>query len=197
MTSFSNVRLRAMEPEDLELIYGIENDPAFWCHGVATVPYSRYALRQYLSTAQNDIFKDEQVRQVIEAQDVQGRWTAVGLADLCNFSAMHLRAEVGIVVLPPFQQQRVATAALIALEAYARRLHLHQLYAIVATSNIPATRLFGQLGYQRSMCLKDWLRQDDGFVDAILFQKPLTARPGNCDRGSCDPENCRCSERRR
>lgn len=189
MRSFTNVRLRAIEPEDLEIIYSIENDSSFWQYGIATVPYSRYALRQYISTAQNDLFKDEQVRLVIEVKDAGGQWSAAGLADLFNFSPMHLRAEVGIVILPAFQQQGVGTQALKALEDYASRLFLHQLYAIVSTNNTPATRLFGQLGYQSSACLQDWLRKDDGFEDALLFQKKLTDHRGNCDH--YDSEDCR------
>lgn len=195
MRSFNNVRLRAMEPEDLEIIYCIENDSSFWRYGIATVPYSRYALRHYISTAQNDLFKDEQVRLVIEVEDADGQWLAAGLADLCNFSAMHSRAEVGIAILPVFQQQGVGTLALKALEDYARRLLLHQLYAIVSTNNIPATRLFGQLGYQSSVCLQDWLRKDDGFEDAILFQKILIGHRGNRDRDHHDSENCHHPER--
>ena len=34
------VRLRAMEPEDLELLYTIENDTQLWCVGTANVPVS-------------------------------------------------------------------------------------------------------------------------------------------------------------
>ena len=36
--------LRAMEPEDLEELYAIENDRSIWDVGSTNVPYSRYAL---------------------------------------------------------------------------------------------------------------------------------------------------------
>ena len=35
------VRLRALEPEDLEALYGWENDPATWEQGCTLAPYSR------------------------------------------------------------------------------------------------------------------------------------------------------------
>ena len=38
------VRLRAMEPEDLDILYRIENDMSLWDVGNTNVPYSRYAL---------------------------------------------------------------------------------------------------------------------------------------------------------
>lgn len=172
MTSSADIRLRALEPEDLELIYRIENDPDFWQFGCATVPYSRYALRQYLETASNDIFKDEQVRLVIE-QEQAGRPTAIGLADLSNFDALHLRAEIGLAILPEYQGKHVGGAAVEALCRYARSLHIHQLYATIATTNKPATRLFERLAFKPTAVLTDWLRMDDGFVDAVVWQKVI------------------------
>lgn len=168
MTSSADIRLRALEPEDLELVYRIENDPLFWRFGAATVPYSRYALRQYLSTQQNDIFSDGQVRLVIE----QGP-TAVGFADLTNFDAVHLRAEIGLAILPDYQGQHIGEAAVQALCSYAQQLHIHQLYAIIATTNKAATRLFERLAFAPTATLKDWLRSDDGFTDAVVWQQTL------------------------
>ncbi|MCR4993946.1 MAG: GNAT family N-acetyltransferase [Bacteroidales bacterium] len=169
MTStVDSVSLRALEPEDLELIYHLENDSTFWRFGASTVPYSRYALRQYLSSAQNDIFTDKQVRLVIE-QDGE----ALGLADLYNFDAMHLRAEIGLIVLPEHQGRHVGRKAMELLCKYAIQLHLHQLYAIIAATNKPATRLFRSLDFEASSVLHDWLRDEEQFVDATVWQKIL------------------------
>ena len=35
------VKLRAMEPEDLDVLYEIENDAEMWHVGAVNVPYSR------------------------------------------------------------------------------------------------------------------------------------------------------------
>lgn len=43
------VRLRAIEPEDLELLYLIENDIQLWNVGASNVPYSRYVLHDYIA----------------------------------------------------------------------------------------------------------------------------------------------------
>ena len=45
MTTTCHISLRALEPEDLELIYRLENDPDIWRWGTTTVPYSRFAVR--------------------------------------------------------------------------------------------------------------------------------------------------------
>ena len=42
------VNLRAIEPEDLDLLYRIENDVRLWNVGTSNVPYSRYVLHDYV-----------------------------------------------------------------------------------------------------------------------------------------------------
>ena len=44
-----NIRLRALEPEDLDWLYRIENDEHVWKWGNSNVPYSRYALKKYIA----------------------------------------------------------------------------------------------------------------------------------------------------
>ena len=39
-----NIRLRALELEDLDFLYQIENDDRLWELGVSNVPYSAEAL---------------------------------------------------------------------------------------------------------------------------------------------------------
>lgn len=161
----------------MELLYRIENDTDFWRHGSTTVPYSRYALRQFITDSTGDIFRDGQVRLVIEIKEETGAntWKAIGFADLVNFDAIHLRAEIGLLILPEFQGRHYGKAAMNTLCRYAQSLHLHQIYAIIATTNKPATQLFSRLGFEASALLRDWLRFEDGFVDAVVWQKVLSA----------------------
>ncbi len=49
MLKNERVRLRAVEPEDLDLMYLIENDDLLWAYGSTTVPYSRYSLKQFIA----------------------------------------------------------------------------------------------------------------------------------------------------
>ncbi len=76
-----------MEPEDLDVLYQIENDPGTWCVGVVNVPYSRYLLHDYIANATGDIYADKQVRLMIE--NVEG--ACVGMVDLVNFDPRHSR----------------------------------------------------------------------------------------------------------
>lgn len=165
-----NIRLRAIEPEDLDLLYHIENDMSLWNIGVTNVPYSRYTLHDYLATSADDIYADKQVRLVVENGD--GR--VVGLADVMNFNPQHLRAEVGIVILDAQRRQGYARGALRQLADYALRvLHLRQLYAIISADNEAALALFAKSGYQRQSELADWLYDGRHFHKAVLMQSFL------------------------
>ena len=59
------VRLRAMEPEDLEVMYAMENDSQTWDVTNFTVPYSRFVLKQYIENSECDMFADRQLRMMI------------------------------------------------------------------------------------------------------------------------------------
>lgn len=161
------VHLRAMEPEDLDLLYKVENDQEIWCVGATNVPYSRYALHNYMAAATGDIYSDKQVRLMIENVDRE----TVGMVDLVNFNPQHQRAEVGIVIKKPYRGKGYARSAMDLLVDYSHRvLHLHQLYAVVCSDNATSLRLFRDLGFQSEMRLHDWLFDGDAYKDALVMQ---------------------------
>ena len=45
------VRLRALEPEDLDFLYTTENDTNFWKVSNTQVPFSRFLLKQYIENS--------------------------------------------------------------------------------------------------------------------------------------------------
>ena len=75
------VYLRALEMEDLEFLYKIENDRSLWGVGCTNVPYSRQMLIDYIASASADIYADRQMRLIIE----DGQQKTVGMIDLVNF----------------------------------------------------------------------------------------------------------------
>lgn len=170
MKTLPTIRLRAIEPEDLDLLYLIENDTRLWKVGTTNVPYSRYTLHDYIATSSDDIYADRQVRLVIVNEEGE----TVGLADLVRFDPQHQRAETGIVILDAQRRKGYASAALTELCSYAFRvLHLHQLYAVVDGSNKAALQLFASNGFQEGAKLKDWLFDGRIYHDSCLLQKFL------------------------
>ena len=61
MFAADNIRLRALEPEDLEWLYSVENDEELWQWGSSNVPYSRYTLKTYIAESRHDIYADGQL----------------------------------------------------------------------------------------------------------------------------------------
>lgn len=161
------IRLRAIEPEDLDLLYRIENDVKLWNVGTTNVPYSRYTLHDYVANASDDIYVDRQVRMMVENEVGE----VVGIADIVNFDPSNCRAEVGLIVLDAFRRQGYGTSILAAVADYVVSvLHLHQLYAFADTRNQASLDLFRKMGYRESTTIVDWLYDGRDYHDAILMQ---------------------------
>jgi len=162
--------LRAIEPEDLDLLYRIENDPDLWNVGTSNVPYSRYLLHDYVAHATNDIYTDRQVRMMIDNEDGQ----TVGIVDLVSFDPSNRRAEVGIIILNDCRRQGYAAATLRQIRDYALRvLHLHQLYAYVDERNEASLSLFRKAGFTTVGRIPDWLFDGEQYREACLMQLVL------------------------
>ena len=161
------VRLRAIEPEDLDVLYGIENDMTLWNTGVTNVPYSRYILHDYVANNKFDIYADRQVRLIVENEGSK----TVGIADITEFSPKHHRAETGIVIMTAERGKGYATAALAELCRYARKeLNMHQLYAIIAQNNCQAQKAYRKAGFKETAVLKEWLLEEGKYLDAVMMQ---------------------------
>ena len=164
-------RLRALEPEDVEVMYGWENDTNVWRDSGTTAPFSRHVLSRLIEEQQFDIYATRQMRLVIE--DVATRET-VGAVDIFEFDPHNRRAGVGIIISPPFRQRGFALDALRALERYAREiLHLHQLWCSIAEDNTASLALFARAEYEQCGRRREWLLTTNGTVDEILMQKIL------------------------
>ena len=167
MNEYPQVHLRAIEPEDLDLLYRIENDQTLWHLGTTNVPYSRYTLHDYVATSSDDIYVDRQVRMIVENEAAE----IVGIADVVSFDPANRRAEVGLIVMEAFRQQGYGRSVLSEIARYALDvLHLHQLYAFIDRRNEASLSLFRKMGYQESSVITDWLYDGREYHDAVLMQ---------------------------
>jgi diamine N-acetyltransferase len=164
-----NIYLRALEPNDLEFVYEIENDESIWEVSNTQTPFSRFLIRQYLENAQQDIFEARQLRLAIcKDQD----FPAVGLIDLFDFDPKNDRAGVGILIKNHENRNSgIGTEALGLLIQYAfKQLNLHQLYANIDTENKPSLTLFANFGFQKIGIKKQWNLVNGKYKDEALFQ---------------------------
>ena len=164
-------RLRALEPEDLDAMYGWENDTDVWRASGTVAPFSRHVLLRLIDEQQFDIYATRQMRLVIECKATS---EVVGAVDLFEFDPHNLHAGVGIIISPPYRQRGFASDALRTLERYAGEvLHLHQLWCSVAEDNDASRGLFLKAGYRECGCRREWLLTSSGYVDEVLMQKIL------------------------
>lgn len=162
------VRLRALEPTDLDLLYELENDSALWADGTTLAPFSRRQLYDYIATYSNDIYTERQLRlMAVDADTGQ----AVGMVDLTDFEPADMRAQVGLLIVPAMQGRGYGRAALQAAMDYCRgTLQLHQLWALVAQGNDASMALFRGRGFRSAGRLRSWLRRRGSWRDAIILQ---------------------------
>ncbi|GAA4012559.1 hypothetical protein GCM10022408_26640 [Hymenobacter fastidiosus] len=169
------VFLRALEDSDLEFLYALENDPTLWGVSDTLAPVSRYSLKQYLDHAGADFHEVRQLRLVVCAA-ADGR--PVGTLELFGFEPLHQRAGVGITIIAAERRQGFARTTLALLLPYARRtLRLHQLFCTIAADNAASLRLFRQAGFRRVGIRRQWLREAEGWRDAIELQCLLPEQP--------------------
>ncbi len=162
-------QLRALEPNDIDLLFGIENDPTLWDVSNTNMPYSRKFLSDYILSTSGDIYTDKQLRMVIEHDDCP-----VGLVDLTDFDPKNQRAELGIIIKKEFRNKGIAFEAMQLMERYAADvLHLHQLYAIISETNEPSLRLFAKCSFVNKSALIDWVTEGKNHKNAFLVQKIL------------------------
>ena len=165
----NNIYLRALEPEDLEFIYVIENDENIWEVSNTQTPYSKFLIRQYLENAHQDIYEAKQLRLAICKNDSN---EAIGLIDLFDFDAKNKRAGIGIVIQNGIDRKNgFGKEALSLLIEYSfKQLQLHQLYANISVENIPSISLFTTFGFEKIGVKKDWNFSNNSYHDEAVFQ---------------------------
>lgn len=164
-----NIQLRALEPEDLEFVYAIENDENIWEVSNTITPYSKFLIRQYLQNAHQDIYEAKQLRLVIcKKENVE----AIGLIDLFDFDVKNKRAGIGIIIQNEIDRSNgFGKEALGLVINYAfEKLQLHQLYANIGTENKASLLLFTTFGFEKIGVKKDWNYTNNAFHDEAVFQ---------------------------
>ncbi len=165
------IRFRALEPDDIDLLYEWENDAEIWEVSNTYEPFSKYILAKYIRESQRDIYESKEARMIIETPEGK----AVGAIDLFDFDPFHFRAGVGILIHDEKDRKLgYATDALELLCSYAANyLRLHQLFANITADNLASIQLFTNAGFELTGTKKDWRRTADGWKNELMFQKIL------------------------
>ncbi|KAB8152542.1 GNAT family N-acetyltransferase [Kordia sp. TARA_039_SRF] len=163
------LHLRALEPEDLDFIYDIENDETIWEISATQTPYSRFLIKQYLENAHMDIYEAKQLRLVMMNHNKE----TIGLIDLFDFDPKNKRVGVGLLIAKSeFRHKGYGKEALELVCNYAfKHLQVHQLYANIDEENAASIKLFETAGFQQIGVKKDWNFVNGNFKNELLYQK--------------------------
>lgn len=163
-----NIILRALEPEDLDILFEIENNRDLWMVSNTLTPFSRDLLKKYIDQSHLDIYEAKQLRLVISSKETA---KVMGLVDLFDFDPHHLRVGIGISVLPSHQRRGIAKQSIEIMLNYAfDQLGLHQVYANIPTKNEKSRNLFKNIGFNCTGSRKEWIRLNDEYLDVEIYQ---------------------------
>jgi diamine N-acetyltransferase len=162
-----NIQLRALEPEDLDLLFRWENEEEIAKASTARLPYSRDWLKRYLDHSQEDVWKVGQLRLMIE-----NGAGPIGTVELFDLDAINARGGIGIMIAETNERGKgYAREALELFTSYCfETLGLGQLYCQILESNNRSHELFSGVGFERTGIMRNWVRNGRGFEDAWFYQ---------------------------
>lgn len=166
---YQQIRLRALEPEDLEILYTWENDSSNWLISNTITPFSKFTLKRYLKNSHKNIYETGQLRLMIDLIDEK---VTIGAIDIFDFDPYHKRAGIGILIQnESYRRKGYATMALKCLTDYCfKTLQLHQLYCNILENNTESMELFKKQGFIPCGVKKNWIKTSAGYLDEHMFQ---------------------------
>lgn len=162
-----NIRLRALEPSDLEVLYIWENDPDVWRVSGTLSPISRERLAHFIEEQSYDIYTTRQMRLIIEAEGM-----IVGSLDIFDFDPQHRRLGIGILIYEDdYRRKGYAKEVITEVVKYGRNtLDLKQIWVTIAADNIASIALFESCGFTKCAHRKEWLNRGGEFIDELEYQ---------------------------
>jgi diamine N-acetyltransferase len=162
------IALRALEPEDIDLLFEWENNEEIWTISHTTAPFSKHILALYIQDSVKDIYESKQLRLMITTNEGK----TIGAIDLFDFDPFHLRVGIGILIHNQEDRSKgFASAALNLMIHYCfEKLNLHQIYANILTDNEHSIKLFLHAGFEITGTKRDWVRDGRMWKDEYLMQ---------------------------
>jgi len=162
------IYLRAMEPEDVDLLYKWENDTKIWQVSNTVIPFAKHILKDFIENSSNDIYIDKQLRLIIvdSADD-----SPVGALDFFEFDPTNRRAGIGILIAEEKRNKSFASETLSVIIPYAfNTLHLHQLFCNIIEESDISLKLFKKHGFKVTGTKKDWTLAKGEWKNVLFLQ---------------------------
>lgn len=166
------LKLRALEPVDLELLYTWENNPDIWEVSNTLIPYSKYILHQYIENSHKDIFEAKQIRLIIDLKISEDIPISIGTIDLFDVDFYNLRSGIGILIADKEHRNKgYAGLTIELLKKYTfDHLGLKQLYCNISEDNIASLKVFQNHGFKITGKFKNWKKSSKGWKNIHFLQ---------------------------
>lgn len=163
------LRLRAPEPEDVDILYEWENNMDIWYISNTLTPFSKHTLKKFIENSHLDIYEAKQTRFIIELKNEN---RPIGAIDLFDFDPFHMRAGIGILINSTEDRNKgYATESLQILINYCFIiLGLKQLYCNITEDNPESLRLFIKQGFVITGQKKDWIKSEKVWLTEYFLQ---------------------------
>ena len=163
--------LRALEPEDADLLYNWENQMELWPVSNTLTPFSRHQILTYIRQISLDIYQTKQLRLMIDILNGE-KQESIGMIDMFDFDPYHNRGGIGVMIYKPERGKGHAREAVDLFLNYAfNHLGLHQVYCDISEDNDRSIKLFESLGFEFIGQKKEWLKTPTGYKDELMYQK--------------------------
>ena len=154
MDNINEYILRALEPDDLDILYDTENDKSLWKYSNTSSPFSKHSLKKFIENSHLDIIEHKQVRLVLSDKSN----LPFGFIDLFKYDMINKRAGVGIIIFEKYRSRGLGSISLDLIENYVKKyIPIHQLYANISSENIESIKLFEKHNYLKIGNKKDWI----------------------------------------
>jgi len=170
MDNINEYILRALEPDDLDILYDTENDKSLWKYSNTSSPFSKHSLKKFIENSHLDIIEHKQVRLVLSDKNN----LPFGFIDLFKYDMINKRAGVGVIIFEKYRSKGLGSISLDLIENYVKKyIPIHQLYANISSENIESIKLFEKHNYLKVGNKKDWIFYNNKYFDELLYQKIL------------------------
>ena len=170
MDNINEYILRALEPDDLDILYATENDKSLWKYSNTSSPFSKHSLKKFIENSHLDIIEHNQVRLVLSDKNN----LPFGFIDLFKYDMTNKRAGVGIIIFEKYRSRGLGSISLDLIENYVKKyIPIHQLYANISSENTESIKLFEKHNYLKVGNKKDWIYYNNKYFNELLYQKIL------------------------
>ncbi len=167
--SSSRIRLRAMEPSDVDLLYQWENDTTLWQYGNTRGYVSRHDLEMFIEHSDLDLYTTRQLRLMVCDQQTG---LTVGCVDIYDYDPYHHHAYIAVLIGKQHQRLGYATVAVNTVANLCFVFwNMHCLCATTTAQNVPAQRLLARCGFLYVGSRPGWVMTDGRFVDERIYCK--------------------------